>query len=214
MYDSGVVFRGGYARNVSRVAQFGAEIAGIGVILMFIRMFVASPDDRRSMFFAFISMLFVLLTCILNGEKNRMLWLGFVPLAVDLLNYILEMVDLNKLNGTNETGYRPGWEEYRVEILWSIALLVLYLLLFLQKNSRNKVGAVLFGTAMICGGIIFMILLSQSASEYIAKGKTGAVWREILHGLEMLCYYFGFLCVAIREGLDPRGKKTEETGSV
>ena len=206
----GVVFRSGYARNMQKLMQIGVEMSGIAIAFLFIRLILSGfvkrseMDGRAGVYLAFLALLLLLATCVVNGEKNSKLWLGLLPILCLLGDRFIDMADLNDVYPSEEFGYNVGWDKHGFVIIMLLVYLAAYVLVLLKKKEENRLPAGILMVVFTIGGIIFLANTASTAKEDILAGGGAAVWYDLFTGLELICFHLTYVCISIRELLAER----------
>ena len=206
----GVVFRSGYARNMQKLMQIGVEMSGIAIAFLFIRLILSGfvnrseMDGRAGVYLAFLSLLLLLATCVVNGEKNSKLWLGLLPILCLLGDRVIDMADLNDIYPSEEFGYNVGWDKHGFVIIMLLVYLAAYVFVLVKKQEENRIPAGIMMTVFTIGGIIFLANTASTAKEDILAGGGAAVWYDLFTGLELICFHMTYVCISIRELLAER----------
>ena len=219
----GIVYRVGRARDVEKITQVGVELSGIGAVVLLIRMILLAfiswkqslndvaykglSNDKSVIFTVLLSFIFLLATCILNGKKNRFLWLGFFPPGLLLIDCVVEMIKTSSSYPSDYYGYNVGWSVYKGQILVYGGLMLVYLLPVLQRKSRSRSGAVLLAFASLLTMGIFLWDTKDTAFIAVKISDMKMAWYELFTGISHICFFMPYFALALREMLADKEKE-------
>ena len=219
----GTIFRLGHARDVERITQVGVELAGLGTVVLLIRMILLAfiswkqslsdvaykglSNDKSVIFTVLLSFIFLLATCILSGKTNKYLWLGFFPPGLLLIDCVVETIKTSSSYPSDYYGYNVGWSVYKEQILVYGGLMLVYLFLFMQRNNRSRSGAVLLAFASLLAMGLFIWDAKDTAFIAVKISDAKMAWYELFTGISHICFFMPYFALAIRELLAEKGEE-------
>ena len=222
--DRKITYRNGYKRNVTKIMQIGAELAGIAILLriltLILSIFTSEVEgEAMHLVFSFSALIILFIAGLKCVESNKALALGMIPLLLVLVSHMIDLGHMAERGG-KYTGFSYAWECYGGYIVTEGLCLIAFFIMLMQSQKAlpkqvHLRGYVILGALSIIMCVIRLIQGADEIKEYteMQYARTGlTITIQIASTLISCCFFLSYFCFALREGMAEREEeKNEET---